>query len=350
MAQISRRRMILAAGAATLAPRVAVGQSDPTAAPGCWRRGPDLPFPVQEIYPCIHDGRIFIAGGLTGDSGRATRASERVVSLALTEGAVRSEAGLATPSHHAQLVSCAGDLWMIGGFLSEAAGISWTMSAGCARLDGGARQWVPGPEAPSPNAECVAASVDDRIHLIGGRRPKGLANVSYGDHADSGGHLVFSPRAQRWSHARPAPTARNSAAGGRIGGALHIVGGRTMSGGPTSAHEVYDIGEDRWRTAAPLPEEATAGGLAAVSDGGRLFVFGGEIFDPRPGRVLDTVRIYDSGTDRWETAPAMPESRHGLGAVVAGGVILTLGGAASPGGVGASAATRIFDPACAKRG
>jgi hypothetical protein len=220
------------------------------------------------------------------------------------------------------------------------------MSDASWRLDPTGGQWLAGPKALAPHAECVCIVSNDLAHLVGGRRPSGAANVAYRDHVDTTDHLVFDPASGVWSTAAPALTARNSAAGVALSGRLHVVGGRSVTAGPSVSHEVYDPREDRWRLAAPLPREAAAGGLAAAVLAGRIYVFGGEVFDPAPGRVLQTVWAYDPGSDRWEIAGDMPTPRHGLGAVAVGSEIWTIGGAERPSGSKTSAQVEIMRSAC----
>ena len=141
--------------------------------------------------------------------------------------------------------------------------------------------------------------------------------------------------------AAPALSARNSAAGALIGGAWHVAGGRSVSGGPSDAHEVYDVREDRWRNAAPMPKGSGAGGNACGVLGGQLYVFGGEYFD-NGGRVHPEVWRYDPKADAWTSAPPMPTPRHGLGAVVLDNAIWLVGGATKPSGVDTSAVVEAF--------
>ena len=131
-----------------------------------------------------------------------------------------------------------------------------------------------------------------------------------------------------------------------LGGAWHVVGGRTVTGGPSDTHEIYDPREDRWRTAAPMPAGAGAGGIAASVLKGDLYVFGGEYFEPRPGGVHDGVWRYCPARDAWEKVSAMPTPRHGLGAAVLGDAIHLVGGAVRPSGNGTSALVETFALRC----
>lgn len=301
-----------------------------------------LPFAVQEIYPALHNGMIHIAGGLIGEGGRVTGVSDRHIAYDPATGETAGLGKLQAPRHHPQLVSLAGRLYLLGGFGTNPGAVNWIMSAETHAYDNG--NWTRLAAAPEPHGESGAASIGDRIHIVGGRRPKGAANLAYGDHADSTSHLVFDPAANSWTTAAPALTARNSAAGAMINGLWHVAGGRSVAGGPTDAHEVYDPKEDRWRAAAPMPKGSGAGGNAAGVIDGQLYIFGGEYFD-NGGRVHPEVWRYDPATDTWHSAPPMPTPRHGLGAITINNRIWLLGGAKKPSGVETSDVVESFGPA-----
>lgn len=179
------------------------------------------------------------------------------------------------------------------------------------------------------------------LHLAGGRSPAGTANANWQDQADQTHHFVLDAPGDTWRAAAPCLTARNSAAGAVIDGKLHIVGGRSVAGGNTAAHEVYDPAGDRWRTAAPMPQ--AQGGLAAAELGGKLYAFGGEFFD-NGGGVYAEAWAYDPATDIWAAIAPMPHPRHGLGAVTLDGVIHVIGGALKASGVETSALVEIYRP------
>jgi len=322
--------------------------ADPGDPSGCWTRRPELPFAVQEIYPAAHAGRIHIAGGLLGENGRVTGVSDRHVAHDPSTGATAALAALPAPLHHPQLVDHAGRLYLLGGFSTQPGAVAWIMAVETMVYDDAGNVWSRLDAAPEPHAEAVSASIAGRIHIVGGRSPRGAANAAYGDHADTARHLVFDPAGNVWSRAAPALTARNSAAGALIDGLWHVAGGRTVGGGPTDAHEVYDAGEDRWRTAAPMPEGSGAGGNAAAALGGAIYVFGGEYF-PQGGSVGGVhaeVWRYDPRADAWAPASPMPTPRHGLGAVALDGSIYTVGGATRPSGADTSAAIERFTTDC----
>jgi N-acetylneuraminic acid mutarotase len=290
-----------------------------------------LPFRVQEIYPAAHKGRIHIAGGLLSNGASVTGVSDQHIAYDPKTGASATLAKLPALRHHPHAVSHNGRLYLLGGFGTNAGAVNWIMSTDTLRYDDAANSWATLAPAPEPHAEVVATSLGANIHIVGGRRPKGAANLAYGDHEDVTRHLVYDPAANTWRNAAPALTARNSASGGVINGHWHVVGGRSVAGGPTDAHEVYDPKEDRWRTAAPMPKGSGAGGNAASVLEGKLYVFGGEYFD-NGGRVHPEAWQYDPAADAWTSMPPMPTPRHGLGAVPLNNAIWLVGGAKKPSG------------------
>ncbi|MGJ3233349.1 MAG: Kelch repeat-containing protein [Oceanicaulis sp.] len=346
---ITRRAALTGAGASLALAACARGQvfEEQALAPG-WTSGPSLPIRVQEIYPAVLSGTIYVAGGLSPDTGTGSIGiTDRVFALTPGAGEWRERAPLPLPVHHPNLVALDGYLYAVGGFTAENGG-AWTMSRAVRLYDESRNQWSAGPDMSHPFAETVAAALNGRIHVVTGRRPAGSANRAWSDHADTNAHIVLDPATGNWLTAPPAPTARNSAAGAALAGRLHVVGGRTVTGGNTPAHEVYDPGAQSWERAAPLPEPAQgprgAGGLAAAALGDALYVFGGEWFDNSGGGVYRQVWAYDAAEDRWREAGAMPTPRHGLGAVVRDEAIWTIAGAAQAGGNETSAAVEVFTP------
>ena len=333
---------------------------------GTWSEGVPLPFPVQEIYPCAHNGSLHLAGGFVAENDRISgpTAAHHRWSPANLDGVWTQTTSLPFARHHPHLITFRRYLLAFGGFESPKANAVWKMqSTGWSMLNLAfySSQLEPyDPEAPLPDPEtdftvktmptlpapCAEAVVgvlgDDALHLAGGRTPKGEANANWNDHIDTDHHFVLADLNGQWETAAPCLTKRNSAAGDVIDGNLHVVGGRTVGGGNVATHEVYDHAEDRWRTAAPMPQ--AQGGLAAAAVNGKLYAFGGEFFD-NGGGVYPESWMYDPATDKWSTLPDMPNPRHGLGAVALDGKIYVIGGALQASGVDTSALVEIFTPA-----
>jgi hypothetical protein len=352
-ALLHRRSLLAGAGATLAVACVDRARLEPSAGaaaasePGdaCWEGRPPLPFAVQEIYPAVLDGQIHVAGGFLlggGAGGRGLGPTARHVAYNPATGSAAELGALPQPRHHPHLVAHGGRLYALGGFGAEP-GAVWRMSDETLVYEPAAGSWTALAAAPGPHGEVVAASLGERIHLVGGRAPRGEANGQYGDHGDVDRHWVFDPAAGVWETAAPARTARNSAAGAVIDGRLFVVGGRRVGEGNVTPTEVYDPAEDRWRAAAPMPQGQ--GGLAAAVLDGALYAFGGEqLGEPRV--VYPEVWRYDPAADAWSAAPALPTPRHGLGAVTVGEAIYVVGGAREVGGAGTSDAVERLSVVC----
>ncbi|WP_300379500.1 kelch repeat-containing protein [Henriciella sp.] len=303
-----------------------------------WHDGPALPFPVQEIYPCLHDGMIHLAGGFIAEDGQITGPTDAHHALDPATGIWHPRAPLPVARHHPQLVSFMGSLFAVGGFESDTTG-AWQMQKTVWRYNQATDDWEWTPGLPVPNAESVAGVIGRHLYIAGGRIPTSQRNIVWDDHIDTAACWRFD--GERWRKVAAMPTARNSATGGVIDGRLHVVGGRTVGGGNTPVHEVYDPGTDRWETLAPMPQAQA--GLAAGIIGEKLYAFGGEWFE-NGGGVYPDAWVYDARRDRWTSVTDMPKPRHGLGGVTVGRDIYLIGGARERGGSRTSAAVEIYTP------
>jgi N-acetylneuraminic acid mutarotase len=328
---ISRRQALLAAAAVPLSAGVL---SAPARAPS-WSSAAALPFATQEIYPTVHGGRLYVAGGIAARLG-VPYFTGRCISFGGDAGAWRDEAELPEALHHTALVSTGTQLFAVGGFNGGYTHV-WRMREQVYRL--GEDGWRLATPLPRPMAEgVVACAPDGLVHLVTGQSPRGEANQVRSDHVEVHDHLCLDPSDGRWRQRAPIPTARNSATGGWLGGHLVVAGGRTAAGN-LAVTEVYDPVRDVWYEARPMP--LPQAGTASVVLKGELIVFGGEIFQPEAG-VFSEVWRYSLADDRWQPLPAMPTPRHGIGAGVLNGSAHVVGGAVEPGGSGTSAAHEVL--------
>jgi hypothetical protein len=296
-----------------------------------WRRGPRAPYAVQEIYPALHRGAIWVAGGFAPLA--ALGATHRVIALDLARNAWIQGPHLPTPSHHVQLASLNDELYAVGGFLGGDNRRRWICTPRVLKLAGDS--WIEAPPLPKPVAEGIPLVHGGRIHLIGGRSPRAAANQEWDDQADVDDHFVFTPGAG-WERAAPLPMARNSHAGAVLGDELHIVSGRTVAGGQTPAHHIYDARTSTWRGGPDFPEPR--GGLAAAAWQGRVIAGGGETFEP--GSV--GTALYQLAGGGWSPFETLPTPRHGYGMIATDEALYMLGGARRPSGGGTLSSVDIF--------
>lgn len=316
------RRAFLAAGAA-----VAAAPSVSRAETG-WTPRASMAWPTQEIYCAALDGSITVAGGLVRSATGGLHINDRTAIYDAKADRWSEGPRLPQPRHHPMLAAAAGRVWAFGGYDRRDGG-EWTAMTDVWAIDRGV--WTQVGQMPERLCETVGLSLDGRVHLITGRSPKGEANGQWNDQGDVATHLVFDAAANRWDKARPAPTARNSAAGAVLDGKLFVAGGRTVDGGGTGRLDRYDPAEDRWDTLAPIPASPATGrqvggGLAMAEAGGKLVAFGGEWFDRPGGGVFAETWLYDPAHDAWTAGPAMRTPRHGLAAASVDGVVYAIAG------------------------
>lgn len=294
-----------------------------------WHTAEVVPINVQEIYPAVHEGRLYVAGGIAAKLG-VPYFTDACFSYDPVEDSWRDEADLPKNLHHAALVSTGERLFLFGGFNGSYSRI-WHMQDTVYELKNGS--WQELTTMPKRQAEGVLSTAPDgSVHLVTGQSPKGASNEDRDDHAEIHDHFRWLPEENRWQTLTPIPTARNSATGGWVGDQLIVCGGRTTKGN-LDATEIYDLKTNTWRTAAslPLPQAGTAS--VVVDDG--LIVFGGEMFTPE-SKVFETVWRYSLSRDSWTALPNMITPRHGIGAGRFDDKVFVIGGATKPSGNGTS--------------
>ena len=316
-----------------------LSQTPPT---GTWEKRADVPYRVQEIYPALHRGQLYLAGGFSPDvEATMQQISDRVYIYDPVIDSWKQGPSLPGPRHHPYLVSSGEKLFSFGGFVASNGG-RWSASTDVLMLDESANRWVKVADLLHPQSETVAGLIDDKIYLASGRMPGGERNADWNDQIDIDRVQVFDPVTYAINAGPAAPSARNSAAGVVIDGQLYVVGGRVVGEGNQTANEVFDPATQSWETLAPMPN--AQGGIAASALDGKLYVFGGEFFGSGGGGVYKESWVYDPASDAWDRVTSMPVPRHGLGAVTIGGEIYVVAGASEAGGSGTTNRLAVFRP------
>ncbi len=305
-----------------------------------WEKAAPAGVARQELYPEVLDGRIYVAGGLLSPN---TGYSAHFESWDETQARWTRLATLPQARHHIALAAANGRIWGIGGFSGGFP--NWRAEKSVFWYDPAADRWHQGPDLPQARAEGVAAAVQGKVYVIGGRIASGPGASHFNDHQDTVLAEVLDPASGRWSRLPDAPTARNSAASVVIDGLIYVVGGRTAlkqaDGSLRQVNvptlEVFDPVRGTWTSRAAMPQ--AQGGLAAAAYRGKLYVFGGEQWVPEQ-KVFAESWVYDPATDRWAALPPLPTARHGLGAATLKNRIHVFGGGLR---VGGNAATDIHE-------
>ena len=174
--------------------------------------------------------------------------------------------------------------------------------------------WAPYPDLPVAHVAGGAAVVGDKVIVVGGQSAKNqLATTTD----------IFD--GQKWIKGADLPRPREHLAVTTDGTYVYAIGGRAFTADKnTAAVDRYDPVTNKWQA---MPDMPTARGSigAAVADG-RIVVVGGE----DATHVFDTVEAYDIVSGTWSAMPKMTDPRHGSAVAAVGKTIYSLDGAAKP--------------------
>jgi len=297
-----------------------------------WSAQQALTTATQEIYPSVFNNEIYVAGGFIPGKNPiffGLSPSSETFIFNPEKNIWRQGTPFPKTRHHLGLVSNAKYLYGIGGFMGEK-GKAWQIQDTVYRLEKNSQTWLPAPKLPVPLAESVYASVNNNIHVIGGK----TISEETGRNVDTNKHYVLIDN-KRWVEAAPPTVVRNSAASAVLAGKIYVFGGRAAgaNAGNKSFAEVYDVSHDKWTPIKPLP--VAVAGLSAAVLGEKIIVTGGEAFGPngnwKTGKAYNQAWSYDPATDLWTEIAAMPSARHGHGAVSLNDKVYVIGGAAKVG-------------------
>ena len=184
--------------------------------------------------------------------------------------------------------------------------------------------WRQVADAPAALTEVAAATLDDRIWVVGGLTAEGAGSAEV---------HVYEPVDDSWTSGPDLPGPVHHSSLVSDGTSLWLVGGYTGSGFDAPTAEVWRLDpseSEGWVAAAPLPEPRGAG--AAAWDGSRIVYAGGV----GPGGVSGAVFAFEGGT--WSQVARLATPREHLAATSDGeGSVFVLGGRV--GGLDANLAT-----------
>jgi len=324
--------LLLCCSLSAVAEQISTGPTFTTLAP--------MPIAVQEIYPVLHQGDIYVAGGISDalpeQDGQMT-AAVQIYDIAKNQW--RRGPDLPEGRHHAQLVSVGSELYLLGGFVSAKtkqtgsfwqAG-NWQASADILKLSAQATSWQVAGKLPKPLAETVSFVKAGQIHLFGGRSPTGSDNSQWQHHFDQDLHwqinLSALPAADAVTELARLPVKKNSAAIAVLDQQAWWFGGRNRELGNSNGMAAFDFESGNWLPAAKKPKlpEAQAG-LAAAAVGQHICLFGGE-GSKELNNVFHTIWCFTPKTASWQQQGKMQPARHGHGAVAVGDAVYLIGGA-----------------------
>ena len=248
--------------------------------------------------------------------------------------------------------------------------------------------WRTAAPAPTKRTEVAAATLNDKIFVVGGFEQPGLGNLL--NFAITPALEAYDVSTDRWTSGAPMPVGLHHVGIGVAGGKLFVIGGYKQSvfsvWQPVATVYAYDPATDAWSERAPMP--TPRGALAVTEHDGKLYAIGGydrkannaavEVYDPERntwaeraplptprdhlaaatvsgkvyaiggrlngdyGRNLSVTEVYDPVTDRWSRAADLPTARSGITASEVGGRVYVFGG---EGEEGTFRENEAYDPA-----
>lgn len=273
-----------------------------------WQELGTLPTSVQQGATAVVNGRIWVAGGLTGDGAP----TDRTFYYDPVVGSWFTGPALPMALNHAMAVDYHNELVVIGGWVPDGNKILGTASREVLRLHGDS--WGRLPPLLKARGAGGAAVVGDRIVVVGGDDNGPVAQTE-----------VFD--GSTWQERAPIPVEGDHLAAVSDGKAVYVVGGRRHfdASQSTAALQRFDPEANQWTQLATM--QAPRGGLGAAYVDGRIYAVGGETANSSQ----DVVEVYDIAGNTWTPATSLPEGSHGLGVAAWGDTLYAIGGATEAG-------------------
>jgi N-acetylneuraminic acid mutarotase len=172
--------------------------------------------------------------------------------------------------------------------------------------------WTARKPMPTPRVLFGMAVWQDKIYVIGGG--KGVNSMNYRGSLLSDVVEVYDPSTDTWQTKQSMPTARVDLQANVVNGQIYMVGGKGplyLADGISSdnfnltinLNEVYDIANDSWATAAPVPYAVYSYTSAVCGD--KIYIIGGQSLQA-PILNLNYAQIYDCANNSWSFSAPMP--------------------------------------------
>jgi N-acetylneuraminic acid mutarotase len=239
------------------------------------------------------EGRIYVAGGMVGETGRRLAIFERFdpganewTTLAPLPEAVRAGAAAAVGRV----------VYVIGG-TTERGGGRQVFAYDVRRA-----AWRRRAPLPAPRFNHAAVALGGKVYVLGG--------FSGTDERDD--VFVYDPAVDRWSRERSLPRPVHAFGAAVFRRQIWVLGGRR---GEAVLREVsiYDPVSGRWRRGPPMPKAMELLGAAVAGDDLHA------VWE-------STYQIFDPGTRRWASGPRPRVPRHGLAVFSIRGSVYAIGG------------------------
>jgi hypothetical protein len=298
-----RRRDRVRIGAALAVVSLALGASacgdvfDDGEAAAEWSPAPQLTH--RRSYPASAEieGKIYVAAGMVGETGRPLDFLERFdpsrnewVSLTPLPVSFSAAAGAALD----------GRFWVIGGDNSPEADGRQVYS-----YDIAADRWRSEARLPATRMNLAAVAFRGKLYAIGGLDPVHPTKTVF----------VYDPGAGRWSEGTPMPVALHAHSAAVYREEIWVFGGRDRSVQRQRGVWIFNPERREWRRGPSLP--APMDTLSTAVNGDRIDAL-----------VDDYYFVFDG--ERWTKGPTLGVPRHALAAYTIDDTLYAVGGCLHP--------------------
>ncbi len=185
--------------------------------------------------------------------------------------------------------------------------------------------WETKASIPTPRYGMCANVVDGKIYVMGG----GLYISTYPFNTCCGLNEVYDPETDTWTEKTSLPTSVLHAASAVVDGRIYVFGGQggLFMGGWHDYNMVYDVKNDSWSMAAPIPvgcERSAAGATTGIYATKRIYVFGG--FAEASYTPQNLTQVYDPENNVWSSGTEMPTLHANFGVAVVNDELYVISG------------------------
>ena len=287
---------------------------------GTWQTMVSASTKRTEVVGAAVGGKIYVVGGFNEPS------LSNVMNLAVSDAVEEydpstnrwaTKAPLPIGLHHAGAASVGDRLYIIGGFTKSLFSV-WQPVASVYMYNRETNSWMERAPMSTERGALAVAELGGKLFAIGGYNGAGNSNAVE----------MYDPATNSWSTKASLPTARDHLAVATVGTRVYAIGGRLNRdyARNLSITEAYDPVADRWTRVADLPTPRSGITAAVVRE--TIYVFGGEA----PEGTFRTTEAYFPAIDRWRAMTPMPTGRHGLASAAVNDLVYVISGGPRPGG------------------
>lgn len=225
---------------------------------------------------------------------------------------------------HSPTAECKGKLYAFGGGGPNFQSLNSTIC-----FDPETSEWSARADMPTLRSGAVAATINDRIYVIGGGFRQEDGNFRFLRTVD-----IYHPETDTWESGPDMIEPHDYPAVAVLEDKIYVLGGHhpdATQGGPKTDPgfdfcERFDPTTNTWEAIAPLPTPRFA--LSAVVADGKILAMGGVAFKPEGFNNFTVIESYNSNTNSWSPIDgfALPWPAAGLGAAMAKDKLYIFGG------------------------